>query len=109
MGEYSTTDTAVAITLQFVKFVDSEGAFDSGIFTLTVGDATGTYTVDASDNTIFTKGSNNNVWTNGGNEVLSGISLKYAGSVVTQTIPEPTTATLSLLALAGLTVRRRRK
>ena len=109
VGEYSATDTAVAITLQFVKFVDSEGEFDRGIFTLTVGDATGTYTVDSIDNTIFTKGSNNNVWTNGGKEVLSGISLKYAGSVVTQTIPEPTTATLSLLALAGLAARRRRR
>ncbi len=31
------------------------------------------------------------------------------GSVVTGTVPEPTTATLSLLALAGLAARRRRK
>ncbi len=31
------------------------------------------------------------------------------GSVVTGSIPEPTTATLSLLALAGLAARRRRK
>ena len=31
------------------------------------------------------------------------------GAVVTTTIPEPTTATLSLLALAGLAARRRRK
>ena len=107
VGSYSADDSAVAITLQFVKFVDSEGEFESGVFTLTVGDAVGTYTVDAKDNTIFTKGSNNNVWTNGGAEKLSGISLKYAGAVVP--VPEPTTATLSLLALAGLAARRRRK
>ena len=110
VGSYSADDSAVAITLQFVKFVDSEGEFESGVFTLTVGDAVGTYTVDAKDNTIFTKGSNNNVWTNGGNEKLSGISLKYAGAVVRPAaVPEPTTATLSLLALAGLAARRRRK
>ena len=110
VGSYAAEDSAVAITLQFVKFVDTEGAFKKGTFTLTVGDAVGTYTVDAIDNTIFTKGSNNNVWTNGGGEKLSGISVKYAGAVVdTPAIPEPTTATLSLLALAGLAARRRRK
>ena len=106
VGSYTADDSAVAITLQFVKFVDSEGEFERGLFTLTVGDAVGTYTVDTIDNTIFTKGSNNNVWTNGGAEKLSGISLKYADAVV---VPEPTTATLSLLALAGLAARRRRK
>ncbi len=105
VGSYTADDSAVAITLQFVKFVDSKGEFKSGVFTLTVGDAVGTYTVDSIDNTTFTKGSNNNVWTNGGAEKLSGISLKYAGAVV---VPEPTTATLSLLALAGLAARRRR-
>ena len=109
VGSYTADDSAVAITLQFVKFVDTEGEFESGVFTLTVGDAVGTYTVDSIDNTIFTKGSNNNVWTNGGAEKLSGISLKYAGAVVLPAVPEPTTATLSLLALAGLAARRRRK
>ena len=109
VGSYTADDSAVAITLQFVKFVDSEDEFESGLFTLTVGDAVGTYTVDTIDNTIFTKGSNNNVWTNGGAEKLSGISLKYAGAVALPAVPEPTTATLSLLALAGLAARRRRK
>lgn len=108
VGSYTADDSAVAITLQFVKFVDSEGEFESGLFTLTVGDAVGTYTVSTIDNTIFTKGSNNNVWTNGGAEKLSGISLKYADAVVLPAVPEPTTATLSLLALAGLAARRRR-
>ena len=109
VGSYTAEDSAVEIGLQFVKVVDAEGAFKSGTFTLTVGDAIGTYTVDAIDNTIFTKGSNNNVWTNGGNEKISAISLKYADAVVLPAVPEPTTATLSLLALAGLAARRRRK
>lgn len=110
VGSYTADDSAVAITLQFVKFVDTEGEFKSGVFTLTVGNDSASYTIDAVDNTVFTKGSNNNVWTNGGAEKLSGISLQYADSVVvTETVPEPTTATLSLLALAGLAARRRRK
>ena len=109
VGSYTAEDSAVAITLQFVKFVDAEGEFKSGTFTLTVGNDSASYTVDAIDNTVFTKGSNNNVWTNGGAEKLSGISLKYADSVVSLPVPEPTTATLSLLALAGLAARRRRK
>ena len=108
VGSYTAGDSAVEIGLQFVKVVDADGEFESGIFTLTVGDAVGTYTVDTIDNTIFTKGSNNNVWTNGGAEKLSGISLKYADAVVLP-VPEPTTATLSLLALAGLAARRRRR
>lgn len=46
--------------------------------------------------------------------VLSGTqgndaSVKYLSFVATAPIPEPTTATLSLLALAGLAARRRRK
>lgn len=109
VGSYTAEDSAVAITLQFVKSVDAEGEFKSGTFTLTVGNDSASYTVDAMDNTVFTKGSNNNVWTNGGAEKLSGISLKYADSVVSLPVPEPTTATLSLLALAGLAARRRRK
>ena len=109
VGSYTAADSAVAITLQYVKYVDAEGNFDSGLFTLTVGNDSATYVVTDAANTVFTKGSNNNVWTNGGAEKLSGISVKYADSVVAPSIPEPTTATLSLLALAGLAARRRRK
>ena len=110
VGSYTADDSEVAITLQFVKYVNSNGEFNKGVFTLTVGDASGTYVVENADNTVFNKGANNNVWTNGGAEKLSGISLMYADSVVVeQIVPEPTTATLSLLALAGLAARRRRK
>ncbi len=106
VGSYTADDSAVAITLQFVQYVDEEGAFAGGMFTLTVGEDSNTYAIADEANTVFTKGSNNNVWTNGGAEKLSNIDLKYAGSVL---VPEPATATLSLLALAGLCARRRRK
>ena len=44
-----------------------------------------------------------------GAEKEMGVSYNSDGSVVTSSIPEPTTATLSLLALAGLAARRRRR
>ncbi len=109
VGTYTADDSAVAITLQFVKFVDTEGTFQSGRFTLTVGGETGTYDVTSDANTVFVKGDNSKLWTNSGNEQFSNISLKYADSVVVQTVPEPTAAAFSLLALAGLAARRRRK
>ena len=112
VGSYTADDSAVAITLQFVKYVDEAGAALSGEFTLTVGDASATYVVENFDNTVFNKGSNNNVWTNGGAEKLYNISLATAGCVTiasSPVVPEPATATLSLLALAGLAARRRRK
>ena len=62
VGSYTAADSAVAITLQFVKFVDNKGEFKSGLFTLTVGNDSASCTIDAVDNTIFTKGANNNVW-----------------------------------------------
>lgn len=105
-------NSAVAITLQFVKYVDEAGADLSGEFTLTVGDASATYVVENFDNTVFNKGVNNNVWTNGGAEKLYNISLATAGCVTiasSPVVPEPATATLSLLALCGLAARRRRK
>ena len=43
-----------------------------------------------------------------GTEKEMAVSYNRDGSVVTSTIPEPTTATLSLLALAALAARRRR-
>ena len=112
VGSYTADDSAVAITLQFVKYVDEAGADLSGEFTLTVGDASATYVVENFDNTVFNKGVNNNVWTNGGTEKLYNISLATAGCVTiasSPVVPEPATATLSLLALCGLAARRRRK
>ena len=46
---------------------------------------------------------------NGGVSEADAKSLAKSAAVMTGTVPEPTTATLSLLALAGLAARRRRK
>ena len=40
---------------------------------------------------------------------IAGNKTAFESYIKTKTIPEPTTATLSLLALAGLAARRRRK
>ena len=55
VGSYTAADSAVAITLQFVKFVDNKGEFISGLFTLTVGNVSASCTIDEVANTIFTK------------------------------------------------------
>ena len=50
------------------------------------------------------------LWTNGGNEKFSNVALSMLdNNKITPAVPEPTTATLSLLALAGLAARRRRR
>ncbi len=46
---------------------------------------------------------------NAGNNETMTLSVGKDGSISAVTVPEPTTATLSLLALAGLAVRRRRR
>ena len=46
---------------------------------------------------------------NGATQSVSGATADMSGSITTNAVPEPTTATLSLLALAGLCARRRRK
>lgn len=48
---------------------------------------------------------------NAGNYELNTLQTQYAPyvTIVTKSIPEPATATLSLLALCGLAARRRRK
>ena len=46
---------------------------------------------------------------NGDTQSVSGATADMSGSITTNAVPEPTTATLSLLALAGLCARRRRK
>lgn len=108
VGSYTADDAAVAITLTFVNYVDESGVGQGGEFTLTVNNSSGSIvlTEEEAVNTTFTKGSNNNIWTNGGREQFSGVALKQGGNMI---IPEPATATLSLLALAGLAARRRRK
>ncbi len=70
-------------------------------------------------NLNFTDASNGKktglMYLNGGSYGINTVQTQYAPNVtivtsaVTTTVPEPTTATLSLLALAGLASRRRRK
>ena len=58
--------------------------------------------------TTKTQNYSTNLWTNGGQETFSNIKLEKLSNKVLP-VPEPTTATLSLLALAGLAARRRRR
>lgn len=85
-GTYTADDSAVAITLQFVRYVDGIGNDAGGEFTLSVGSESGSYTVEDSTNTILTKGSDNNLWTNGGNETFSNIGVKYASNVISDRV-----------------------
>ena len=77
----------------------------SNNFGLTPVDTTGSFTLEAdSSMTISIKADKNANKNEGGCYVgLTGGTISY------QVTPEPTTATLSLLALAGLCARRRRK
>ena len=109
VGTYTAEDTAVSVTLTFVNYYDEVSKAEAGgEFTLTVGEYSGSIVISQEDAayTTFNKGSNNNIWTNGGSEKFSNVTLKQGGYMI---IPEPATATLSLLALAGLAARRRRK
>lgn len=110
-------DTAYDITLTYIAKVNMQGVSEGGLFTISVADsevATEIYTqkVAATDNTWSFVGSTSNttrdytrLWTNGGHQEFSNVRLEYNGKL----IPEPTSSTLSMLALAGLAMRRRRK
>ena len=107
------SNTPIALTLVFLAKQDSERTDLGGTFLVYVGDkgengdAVVSYDVD--ERVTFTENSTTRLWTNDGSngyEKYSNIAL-YSGGVVT--VPEPATATLSLLALAGLAARRRRR
>jgi len=85
-GAYTADDSAVAITLQFVRYVDGIGNDAGGEFTLSVGSKSGSYTVEDLTNTILTKGSDNNLWTNGGGETFSGIAVSHSGLVISDRV-----------------------
>ena len=103
-------NTPTAITLVFIAKEDINGNDLGGSFYLYVGTegekGRAVLSYDVEDRVSFTENSTTRLWTNGGNEEYSGISICSGGVF---TVPEPTTATLSLLALAGLAARRRRR
>ena len=117
--------TPTVVTLSFVANVADEyyGIYNEGVaagtvvggtYTLTVGNETVSYTLPGdmlSDNAgnsyyLFYKNNETRFYCNGEAEKYSNIQL-WKGT--DNLIPEPATATLSLLALCGLAARRRRK
>ena len=112
-----TAGTDTAITLKFVSNVNKlDNKVIGGTFTIIGGGKTCSVELDKDDyleHTSLQNDVNCRFWTNrSGNpaspaETFSNISLqKIDDNIVV--VPEPTTATLSLLALAGLAARRRR-
>ena len=123
-----------AVTLSFVANETLSGELVGGTFTLSVGIETKTLGVTFDSSVVdgdsvanyrtglingqqsFTYINDNNVstsdgfasllWTNNGSEKFHNIKVSKLDNNV---IPEPATATLSLLALAGLAARRRRR
>lgn len=90
------------------------GTLVGGTFTLTIGEqVTSAYVASVEHTTLWNgegHGADRNVssrfWTNGAAEKMYNISVAKLDNNL---VPEPATATLSLLALAGLAARRRRK
>ncbi len=119
VGDYLNQD--VSITFSYIADETSTGELTGGgVFTLTAAsggvEKTCSYTVPES-NVLFTAlkpanaGSPDDaawLYTNNGNSTISNVALYKLDNNVLP-IPEPATATLSLLALAGLAMRRRRK
>ena len=101
-----TTDATV-ITLKFIANENLQGEITGGTLSAIVGDKVHSATL--STNLTLVKSTNDGirVWSNGGNEHFTNMSLTKLDN--NKLVPEPTTATLSLLALAGLAARRRRK
>ena len=103
-----TAATPTPVTLSFVADVNKEGTVVSGTFTLSSGTNSASFTVtDHLDKTSLGENTSSKFWTNGGAEQFSNITLKKLDNNLI--VPEPATATLSLLALAGLAARRRRR
>ena len=104
-------ETPVKFGLTFTYVNDTDAANDDSYFIL-APTADSQFQFDAqteyncvrsfnfSDLTNYT-----GTWTNAPSDIVTTVSITKAGELV----PEPTTATLSLLALAALAARRRRK
>ena len=112
-----TCGTETPITISFVADYTGED-YTGGTFTVTSGEKTLlTYEAAATLEYTALEDGYASVWTQSGNGD-SSCTFEFRNITVSQlennvipsaTVPEPATATLSLLALAGLAARRRRK
>lgn len=104
-----TAGTPIAITFSFVADVNMyTNEVVGGTFTLSSGGTSNSWVVTQGlEYTDLTNNSISRFWTNGGAETFSNISVMKLDS--NMVVPEPTTSALSLLALAGLAARRRRR
>ena len=99
-------------TNKYITATNLTTRYEGGNFSFSSVDSSVTGNGDVAGKTMF--------WTDGGSAAykllgvtdmssLEGDNTQFVSYLTTKTIPEPTTATLSLLALAGLAARRRRK
>ena len=120
-----TVSTNTSYTLSIISSASTKGADDTTVaagrgidnFSVTLSSdsmAPSSYTVAGfglngnSLNRVYIGGSNSQS-ESGTYGSVSSFALSIPGTAPTPAVPEPTTATLSLLALAGLAARRRRK
>ena len=97
-----------SITLSYVADVNTSDTVVGGTFTITSGSKTQSFVMDDDSLISFTSLKNDGgtrFYTNGSAHTFSNISVSQLSNRV---VPEPATATLSLLALCGLAARRRR-
>ena len=98
-------------TDKYITATNLTTRYEGGNFSFSSVDSSVTGNGDVAGKTMF--------WTDGGSAAykllgvtdmssLEGDNTQFVSYLTTKTIPEPTTATLSLLALAGLAARRRR-
>ncbi len=97
-----------SITLSYVADVNTSGTVVGGTFTIASGANTQSFVMDDDSLISYTslkKDGGTRFYTATGAQQFSNISVSQLSNRV---VPEPTTATLSLLALCGLAARRRR-
>ncbi len=105
-------DEGISITISFIADYAGE-EYKGGTFLVTSGETELlNFTVDETTEDTALKSGSSSVWTQSGNSssphIVSFSNIKVS-QLADNVIPEPATATLSLLALAGLAARRRRK
>ena len=99
-------------TNKYITATNLTTTYEGGNFSFSSVDSSVTGNGDVAGKTMF--------WTDGGSAAykllgvtdmssLEGNDNQFVSYLTTKTVPEPTTATLSLLALCGLAARRRRK